>query len=266
MLVLMRGAGDIASGVAVRLHRAGARIVMTDLPQPTAIRRTVSFCRALWEEEAEIEGIRARRVADAASALEVLTMGDIAVLADPQLHCLSALRPDVLVDAVLAKKNLGTRMGNAPIVVALGPGFTAGEDCHAVVETMRGHDLGRVLFHGSALANTGVPGLLGGYAEERILRAPVDGVWRTALDIGALVQVGDVVATVADIPVYTRLSGVVRGLLRDGTPVKAGMKSGDVDPRGQADYCRTVSDKARAVGGGVLEAILALRGDWTHGG
>lgn len=260
MLAVIKGAGDLASGVAVRLHRAGVKLVMTEIAKPTAIRRTVSFCRAVWEGVATVEDVTARLAANATDAKAITRAGDIAVLVDPSADCVQALKPDAVIDAMLMKRNLNTTIRDARAVIALGPGFTAGVDCHAVVETMRGHDLGRVLLTGSAAPNTGVPGVIGGYAQERILRAPCDGVWQTVLSIGERVEAGDTVATVAGEPVRTQLSGVVRGLLPDGTPVMRGMKSGDVDPRGIAEYCATVSDKARAIGGGVLEAVLMLTG------
>lgn len=265
MLVLMKGAGDLASGVAVRLYRAGFRIVMTDLPKPTAIRRAVSFCRAISEGEAVVEGVRARFAPDAQTASAITEEGRIAVLADPRAQCAAALRPDVLVDAVLAKRNLGTSLADAPVVIALGPGFCAGRDCHAVVETMRGHHLGRVYTSGYAADNTGIPGEICGYAAERLLRAPCGGVFEPTVRIGSMVRAGETVAAVNGMPVVAAVDGVVRGLLPSGTPVTAGMKSGDVDPRGVVDNCYTVSDKARAVGGGVLEAILTLTGVIAHG-
>ncbi len=260
MLAVIKGAGDLASGVAVRLKRAGIKLVMTEIAHPTAIRRTVSFCRTVWENEATVEDVRARLAKDADDALRIVAQGDIAVLVDPEAVCVKTLRPDAVVDATLAKRNLNTRITDAPAVIALGPGFTAGVDCHAVVETMRGHDLGRVLTVGSAQPNTGKPGDVGGYTEERILRAPCDGVWRTLLAIGSHVEAGETVATVSGEPVRSVLRGVLRGLLPDGTPVRRGMKSGDVDPRDIPEYCTTVSDKARAIGGGVLEALLMLSG------
>jgi xanthine dehydrogenase accessory factor len=260
MLVVIKGAGDLASGVAVRLRRAGIHLIMTEIPNPTAIRRTVSFCRAVWEGEAVVEDQRARLAKDVREAIAITEEGYIAVLVDPQTACLTHLSPDALVDATLAKRNLNTHIGDAPVVIALGPGFTAGTDCHAVVETMRGHDLGRVITQGSAQPNTGIPGNIGGYAEERILRAPCDGVWQTNLTIGMHVSAGEPVATVDGQLVCSVLSGTLRGLLPDGTPVRKGMKSGDVDPRDKPEYCFTVSDKARAIGGGVLEALLMLTG------
>lgn len=256
MLVLIRGAGDIATGIALRLYRGGLRVVMTDLPQPTAIRRTVCFSQAIVLGETTVEGVRAVRADTASQALERLAEGVVPVLPDPALTCLTSLRPDALVDAILAKKNLGTHITDAPVVVGVGPGFTAGMDCHAVVETMRGHTLGRVIYDGAALPNTNIPGLIGGYAGERVLRAPADGVFHQILNIGDEVKAGDIAGEVDGQPMRCTIGGVLRGLLADGTPVYKGMKSGDVDPRCRPEYCTTASDKALAVGGGVLEAIL----------
>lgn len=265
MLIVMKGAGDLASGVAVRLRRSGAKVIMTEIAKPTAIRRTVSFCRAVWEGSAQVEDQQARLARDAREALEIAQSGDIAVLVDPDAACVAQIQPDAVIDAMLAKRNLNTRMDDAPVVIALGPGFYAGADCHAVIETMRGHELGRVILRGPALPNTGKPGAIGGYTEERILRAPCDGVWHTEFSIGSHVNIGETIATVEGEPVRSSLKGVLRGLLPDGTPVTRGMKSGDVDPRDQAEYCQTVSDKARAIGGGVLEALLMLTGGFHFG-
>ncbi|MDO4581370.1 MAG: selenium-dependent molybdenum cofactor biosynthesis protein YqeB [Bacillota bacterium] len=256
MLVLIKGAGDLASGVAVRLHRAGYDIVMTDLPRPTAIRRSVAFCEAIIDGSAELEGIRAVLAADSGEARAIVARGEIAVLADAEALCVDGLAPQVVVDAILAKHNLGTSIKDAPLVIGLGPGFYAGRDCHAVIETMRGHDLGRVIWDGAAAANTGVPGEIAGYAAERLLRTPQSGVFRELARIGDIVEAGAVVAEVDGQPVRANIGGVLRGLLRSGVSVTANMKCGDVDPRGRVEYCRSVSDKARAIGGGVLEAIL----------
>ena len=264
MLVLIRGAGDIASGIALRLYRAGLSVVMTDLEQPTAIRRTVCFSQAILLGQVTVEDVTAR-AASLPQVEAILAAGEIPVLADPQCRCREALRPDVLVDAILAKKNLGTSITDAPAVIAVGPGFTAGVDCHAVVETMRGHTLGRVIWDGPALPNTNIPGLIGGFAGERVLRAPCDGVFRQVLDIGAQVQAGDIAGYVEDQPVTCTISGVLRGILPSGVTVFRGMKSGDVDPRCQPDFCRLASDKALAVGGGVLEAILQKTGVLKYG-
>ena len=260
MLVLIRGAGDIATGIALRLYRSGIRVVMTDLPRPTAIRRTVCFSQAIVLGETTVEGVRAVRADTASQALERLAEGAVPVLPDPALTCLTLLRSDALVDAILAKKNLGTHITDAPVVVGVGPGFTAGTDCHAVVETMRGHTLGRVIYDGAALPNTNIPGLIGGYAGERVLRAPADGVFHQILNIGDEVKAGDIAGEVDGQPMRCTIGGVLRGLLADGTPVHKGMKSGDVDPRCRPEYCATASDKALAVGGGVLEALLHLSG------
>ena len=260
MLVVIRGAGDIATGIALRLWRAGVRVVMTDLEQPTAIRRTVAFSEAIVHGETTVEGVTARRAASPARALELLEREIIPVLADPAGACISVLGPAAVVDAILAKRNLGTRITDAPVVVGVGPGFTAGVDCHAVVETMRGHYLGRVLYEGSAQPNTGIPGLIGGFAGERVLRAPADGVFHQLLDIGAQVRMGDIAAEVGGVPMPCTLDGVLRGILPEGTPVHKGMKAGDIDPRCAPEHCHCASDKALAVGGGVLEAALCLSG------
>ena len=260
MLIFIKGAGDLATGVAWRLHNCGFQVVMTDIARPTTVRCTVAFSRAVYEGAAEIEGVTARLARDPADALRITGEGEIAVLVDPEAAAIETLHPPVVIDAVLAKRNLGTRITDAPVVIALGPGFTAGADCHAVVETKRGHYLGRVIYAGSAIANTGVPGDIGGYTSERIIRAPADGPFVPAARIGQLVRAGDVVARVEGEPVRALIDGVVRGMLPEGTPVTRGMKSGDIDPRGIVEYCHTISDKERAIAGGALEAVLHLRG------
>ena len=260
MLVIIRGAGDIATGIALRLKQSHISVIMTDIPAPTAIRRTVAFSQAIVLGETKVEDITARRAETPAEALGLLKEDVIPVLPDPEGACIPILRPDAVVDAILAKRNLGTKISDAPVVIGVGPGFTAGVDCHAVVETMRGHTLGRVYYQGSALPNTGIPGLIGGFAGERVLRAPADGVFHQILDIGAQVKMGDVAATVEGVPMTCTLDGVLRGILPDGTPVHRGMKAGDIDPRCKEEHCYTASDKALAVGGGVLEAILRLTG------
>ena len=258
MLVVIRGAGDLATGVALRLWRAHIRVIMTDIERPTAIRRTVCFSQAIVHGETTVEDVTAKRAASPEAALGILKTGCIPVLADPDGVCIPALKPDAVVDAILAKKNLGTKITDAPVVIGVGPGFTVGVDCHAVVETMRGHYLGRVIHEGSAIPNTGIPGLIGGFAGERVLRAPADGAFHRILDIGAQVKMGDVAATVDGIPMACTLDGVLRGILADGTPVFKGMKAGDIDPRCEVRHCYCASDKALAVGGGVLEAVLEL--------
>ena len=256
ILVCIKGAGDIASGIALRLFHAGFRVVMTDLPHPTAIRRTVCFSEAVRLGRASVEDVTAVFASCPEEALEIAREGMIPVIADEKGDCIRILQPTVLIDAILAKKNLGTAISDAPAVIAVGPGFTAGTDCHAVVETMRGHTLGRVLYSGSALPNTGKPGNIAGFTSERLLRSPCAGIFRTEHEIGDLVEKDETVATVDGMPVKAGVAGKIRGLLPDGTPVPAGMKSGDVDPRGESVNEYLVSDKALSVGGGVLEAIM----------
>lgn len=259
MLVLIKGAGDLATGVAYRLYRAGMKIVMTDIAQPTAVRRTVAFCQCIYDGTTVVEGVTARRVDTPEQAMACVERGEIPVLVDPEAAIRTQLPFDAEVDAILAKYNVNTKIDDAPIVLAMGPGFTAGVDCHAVIETKRGHYLARVIEEGSAIPNTGVPGDIGGYTTERIIRACRDGVFHPVAAIGDTVSKGDVVARVDDEPVYALMPGTVRGMLPDGLHVTQGMKSGDIDPRCAYDHCFTISDKARAIGGGVLEGLLYFR-------
>ena len=232
MLVYVRGAGDIATGVAARLVRAGVSVVMADIAVPTCIRRTISFCEAIRLGEVEVEGIRARLAQTPAEALAITEAGDVAVVVDPQAKMLDELKPAAVVDAILAKRNLGTTRDMAPAVIAVGPGFTAPVDCDAVVETMRGHFLGRVITQGSPQPNTGVPGIIAGYGKERVIHSPAAGVFRSDHAIGDIVSAG--------------------------VQVTEGFKCADVDPRGDASYINYISDKATSVGGGVLEALAML--------
>jgi xanthine dehydrogenase accessory factor len=229
-------------------------VVILECPRPTVIRRRVAFATAMYEGEVTVEGVTARR-ATLEQVPALLEAGLIPVLDDPEGRAVDRLRPEVVVDAIMAKRNTGTRLTDAPLVVALGPGFRAGRDCHAVVETARGHFLGRVYWEGEALPNTGVPGEVGGATAERVLRAPADGIFQSCAQIGDLVEAGQIVAWVNGRPVQARLRGVLRGLLADGLEVHAGMKVGDVDPRAERSHCFTVSDKALSIAGGVLEAI-----------
>lgn len=229
---------------------------MTDLPRPTAIRRTVCFSQAILFGTMTVEDVTAVYAETPEAAVSILKEKKIPILADPEAACIAALRPDAVVDAILAKRNLGTKITDAPCVIGVGPGFTAGVDCHACVETMRGHTLGRVITEGSPIPNTNIPGLIGGFAGERVLRAPADGIFRQRLEIGDMVEQNEIAGYVGTEPMRCQISGVLRGLLADGTPVHRGMKAGDVDPRGEVSYCQLVSDKALAIGGGVLEAIL----------
>lgn len=264
--ILVRGAGDLATGVIVRLHRCGFRVVVTECANPSAIRRRAALCEAVWQGQATVEGVTCRRVTDADEATRVSQAGEVPLLVDERAECVSALRLAAVVDAILAKRNLGTNRDMAPITVGLGPGFTAGEDVDAVVETMRGHHLGRVILQGAAIPNTGVPGMIAGYAAERVIHAPVSGEMvfvqdenGQTVEIGALVRKGQEIARVGGVPVLATIDGVLRGLIRAGYPVTKGLKIADIDPRPeQVAYCDMVSDKARAIGGGVVEALLML--------
>jgi xanthine dehydrogenase accessory factor len=257
LVILIRGAGEMASGVAHRLHRSHFKICMLEISHPLAVRREVSFCEAVYDGEKEVDGVRAKLISKPEEIAPLWKEGKIPILIDPDgKKTRHSIRPDVLVDAILAKKNVGTRINDAPLVIGLGPGFTSGEDVHLVVETNRGHNLGRVVSNGSAEADTGIPGEIGGYTIERLLRTMKSGIFRPAKSIGDLVDKGTVVAVVDDFPIMAKISGVVRGLLREGLEVKKGLKVGDIDPRGKKESCFTISDKARAIGGGVLEAIL----------
>ncbi|MBS6645785.1 MAG: EF2563 family selenium-dependent molybdenum hydroxylase system protein [Clostridiaceae bacterium] len=256
MKVLVKGAGDLASGIGARLYRSGFSVVMTDIEVPTTVRRTVAFSPAVYLGSMQVEDITGVLCGNLHEMEEAHRAGRIAVVVDERAELGLSWKPDVVVDAILAKINLGTKITDAEMVIGVGPGFTAGEDCHCVVETKRGHDLGRCIWCGSAVPNTGVPGMIGGYDKERIIRATADGVFKGMVSIGDLVEKGDLVGYSGDSPVYAQVGGVVRGLLQDGVLVKAGMKSGDVDPRGNVEHCFSISDKASAIGGGVLEAIL----------
>ena len=255
--IWIRGAGDLATGIALRLYRSGFDIVMSDIAVPTTVRRTVAFSPAVYTGETSVEGITGKLCENISMIDSVMESGCIPVIVDPSGEIMKEYKPDIIVDAIIAKTNIGTKITDADIVIGVGPGFEAGVDCHAVVETKRGHNLGRVLWSGSAYPNTGVPGNIGGYTVERIIRATADGVFRAKGNIGDYVKAGDLLAYCDETPVYANIDGIVRGLLQDGVKVKTGMKSGDVDPRAEKEYCFTVSDKASAIGGGVLEAILS---------
>ena len=258
VVVVVKGAGDLASGTILRLHRAGFRLVVTEIDQPTTVRRTVAFSEAIYCGEVEIEGVRARKVRDHGEIQRAWSDIVVPVLVDPAAEIVPRLRPAVVVDAIIAKHNLGTRISDAPVVIGLGPGFEAGVDVHAVVETNRGHHLGRVLWHGSAEPDTGVPGEIAGQGAERLLRAPSPGRLRGERAIGERVEAGEVVCWIDETAVRAGTTGVLRGMLHDGLSVYPGMKIGDIDPRAAREHCFTVSDKSLAIAGGVLEAMLYL--------
>ncbi|MEZ4515827.1 MAG: selenium-dependent molybdenum cofactor biosynthesis protein YqeB [Chloroflexota bacterium] len=262
-LILLRGGGDLATGVAYRLHKAGFSVIVTELPQPLVVRRRVALATAVLEGEVQIEDLRGVRVESAAEALRLAHTGVIPVLvsadiptdfADPSFVARHSSL--VIVDARMAKCNIDTAIDQAPLVIALGPGFIAGQDCHAVVETMRGHTLGRVIWQGPAFPNTGTPGIVAGKGAERVLRAPADGIANWGKEIGDLVVKDERIGAVDGQPVTAPFDGVLRGLIAPGTQVTAGIKIGDVDARGDVNACFTISDKAVAIGGGVLEAVL----------
>jgi len=257
ILVIIRGGGDLATGVAVRLFWAGFSVIILEIEHPTVIRLPVSFARAVYEGEAIIEGIEAVLISSWEEAEKITKLNKVPVLVEPKGSCIKKLSPTVLVDAILAKRNLGTRKDQAPLVIGLGPGFTAGEDVDVVIETKREHNLGRVIYHGQAAPDTGVPGEVRGESKRRLLRAPVEGKIIPLYKIGDLVKTEDVIAEVEGVPLKAEISGVLRGLIYPKSWVTKGMKVGDIDPRGIREYCFTVSDKARSLGGAVLEAICA---------
>jgi xanthine dehydrogenase accessory factor len=278
MLVVVKGAGDLASGTINRLHRAVFSVVATELSQPLALRRTVAFAEAVYTGDVTVEGLTGARAKSADEEREVLAQGQVPVLIDPLGRLWPTLAPVraepvaraarprgggeaslqlvALVDATLAKRNSGTHLSDARMVIALGPGFEAGVDAHAVIETNRGHHLGRVYLSGCAEANTGVPGEIGGATTERLLRAPASGPLVAYRAIGEMVGAGEMVASVGGVPVRAAIAGVLRGLVHEGLIVPKGMKIGDIDPRAKRDHCFSISDKARAIAGGVLEALL----------
>ncbi len=256
-LLLIKGAGDLGTGVAWRLHKAGFPIVITELAQPRVVRRTVAFASAVYEGEIAVEGVTAWRASSGDEAKGLIDDGIIPVLIDPETRACEFFKPAVLVDAVMAKRNTGTHIGDATLVVALGPGFTPNVDCHAVVETKRGHNLGRVYWDRAAEPNTSTPGEIGGKGAERVLRAPRDGVMHAARRIGDSVTRGEKIAEVNGEEIVAPFDGILRGLVHKSLEVHAGEKIGDVDPRANREHCFTISDKSLAVGGGVLEAVLS---------
>ena len=253
--ILVRGAGDLATGVIIKLHNAGYDVIATEIEEPTQIRRSVSFAEAIYQGECTVEGVKAISISSPSERFALFDEGIVPILKDPNLHYLDDIRPLVVVDAILAKKNLGTTINMAPFVVALGPGFEAGLDADVVIETMRGHELGRIIKEGKAKENTGVPGLIAGYGKERVVRSPKEGIFRGIKTFGDIVAPGEIIAYVDETPVKTVIGGMVRGMLHEGLHVTEGFKVADVDPRGEGVDYKHVSDKARCIAGGVLEAI-----------
>lgn len=260
--VLVRGGGDLATGTIYKLYQCGFEVIVLEIPNPSAIRRKVSFCEAVYDNSCTVEGVSAV-LADSEERIdELLTEGKIPLLTDGDGKWITKLRPDILVDGILAKRNLGTRMDMADITIALGPGFTAGKDVHAVIETKRGHSLGRVIYDGSAIPDTGIPGIIGGAGKERVIHAPASGSIENLREIGDVVEKGETLALIGEekVPVPASISGILRGIIRNGYPVGRGLKIADIDPRlTERENCFTISDKARCIAGGVVEAIFALK-------
>ena len=265
-LIIVRGGGDLATGSIYKLKKSGFPVLILETENPSAIRRNVAFCEAVYQGEQTVEDLTCYLADSPDQARQFLKDGKLTVLVDPAGESISVLHPLAVVDAILAKENLGTNRTMAPITVALGPGFVAGDDVDAVVETKRGHHLGRVLWSGSAAPNTGIPGIIGGFGKERVIHSPAKGILRNVKKITDTVSKGDVIAIVetegGEVPVEATLDGILRGLIRDGYPVKTGFKIADIDPRiDEYNNCFTISDKARCIAGGVLEAILQRKGE-----
>ncbi len=259
-LAVVRGGGDLATGTINRLHNSGFEVIVLEIEKPTVIRLEVSAATAVYENDFVVEGVMYKRANTLSQARDVLSNGNVPVLIDPDMKTVSEIKPNVFIDATLAKRNMGVTLSLAPCVIGLGPGFTADKDCHAVIETTRGHDLGRIIYSGSAKKNTGIPGMIAGHAEERVIRAPQNGYIRRLLGIGDHVKADEVIGYVDKSEVKANIDGVIRGLIHESVYITEGMKIGDVDPRDNKEACFSISDKARALGGSVLEAYLKLSG------
>ena len=265
-LIIVRGGGDLATGTIYKLKKSGFPVLILEVPNPSAIRRNVSFCEAVYQGTQTVEDMTCYLVESVEQAEQFINEGKLCVLVDPMGESIARLKPLAVIDAILAKKNLGTNRNMAPITLALGPGFVAGEDVDAVIETKRGHNLGRVLWEGAAAPNTGIPGVIGGYGKERVIHCPAKGILRNVKKITDTVSRGEVIAVVetedGNVPVEATLDGILRGCIRDGYPVHVGFKMADIDPRAEEyENCFTISDKARCIAGGVLEALLQRKGE-----
>ena len=261
-LIIVRGGGDIATGTIYKLKQAHFNVLILEVEYPSAIRRNVAFSEAVYQGEQTIENMTCFKANTIEDAQELLEQGKLVVLVDEKGESIDYFKPQIVVDGILAKKNLGTHKQMAPITIALGPGFEAGVDVDAVIETKRGHNLGRVYYSGWAIANTGIPGNIGGYSKERVIHSPADGIMKNIASITDIVSKGDILATIGNVEVKATMDGLLRGLIRDGYPVTKGFKIADIDPRlDEINNCFTISDKARCIAGGVLEAILHLQGE-----
>ncbi|CAB1254920.1 selenium-dependent molybdenum cofactor biosynthesis protein YqeB [Clostridium sp. MT-14] len=264
-IVIIRGGGDIASGTVQKLHRCGFKVLVLEVKNPTSIRRLVSFSEAIYEGKITIEGITAVYAKNMKNIYDAWINNRVPIMVDPHCNCLNTIRPKILVDAILAKKNLGTNINMADITIGLGPGFKAGDDVNAVVETMRGHNLGRVIYSGCAMADTGCPGSILGFSKERVIYSPCSGIIKNIKQIGDLVKKGSTIALVDNVKIKASLTGVLRGIIRDNSTVFKGLKIADIDPRAsERKNCFTISDKARNIAGGVLEAILYLQNNKSN--
>lgn len=257
-LVIIRGAGDLGTAVAHRLNRCGFRVLMLEAVNPLVIRRRVAFATAVYEQISTVEEISAELIQGRQELSDIWEKKRVAVMVDPHGQIISQLKPMVLVDAMMAKQNMGTNLGMAPITIGLGPGFIAAVDVTVVIETNRGHNLGRLIWSGSAETDTGIPAQIMGHGSERVIRSPVEGVSRNAADIGQQVRSGDLITDISGREIRAPIPGVLRGLIQDGIPITQAMKIADIDPRGIAEYCFTISDKARTISGSVLEAVIYL--------
>lgn len=265
-LVIVRGGGDIATGTIMKLYKCGFSVLILEIANPSAIRRNVAFCESVYTGTQTVEDVTCYLARDIDTAKIYLSEGKLTLLVDPNCEVLNELKPVAVIDAILAKKNLGTNKDMAPVTIALGPGFTAGVDVDAVIETMRGHSLGRVIYEGEAIKNTGVPGKIAGFDKERVIHSPAEGTLKNIHHITDLVKKGELIAEIHSvdgiIPVYATIDGLLRGLIRDGYPVTKGFKIADIDPRSdEYNNCFTISDKARCIAGGTLEALLYLAKD-----
>ena len=265
-LIIVRGGGDLATGTIYKLKKSGFQVLILEVQNPSAIRRNVAFCEAVYQGTQTVEDMTCYLVESVEQAEQFINEGKLCVLVDPMGESIARLKPLAVIDAILAKKNLGTNRNMAPVTLALGPGFAAGEDVDAVIETKRGHNLGRVLWEGAAAPNTGIPGVIGGYGKERVIHCPAKGILRNVKKITDTVSRGEVIAVVeteeGNVSVKATLDGILRGLIRDGYPVHVGFKMADIDPRAEEyENCFTISDKARCIAGGVLEALLQRKGE-----
>ena len=257
--VVVRGGGDLATGVAYRLYRSGFKVIVTELENPLVVRRTVSLAQTIYQDQIEIEDLTGQLADNSEEAIRLIDEGVVPVLIDPTADIIEYWKPTVVVDATMNKKNgAGTELSDAPLVLGLGPGFEAGKDVDAVIETQRGHHLGRVIYKGQALPNTGIPGVVNGVGRKRVIYSPIEGVFNTQRKVGQMIEVGEVIGWINETPIYAKISGCIRGLLKSGVKVNSNVKIGDIDPREDDTFCYTISDKALAMGGGVLEGILTF--------